>query len=199
MKKLAIYFLTVAIIALSACDSQGNKGENENQNKSSYVALDKMNIDNLEKEIKKREAALNKDENSMDRYKAADLMEAYATYGERFPNYENAADRLFKAGEIAMGLGHKVQAIKYFEKVYNEYSDYEKRPYALFMKAFVLENQAMQYDQAKEVYEQFIAEFPNHDMADDAEYSIKNLGKSPEELIREFEIKDSINQAQKAV
>lgn len=195
MKKLTIYFLSIGLMALSACGSQGNEGEN---GESSYVALEKMNIENLETEIKKREAALNKDTNTMDRDKAAELMEAYATYGERFSNYENAADRMFKAGELAMGLGHKAQAIKYFEKVYNEYVDYEKRPYALFMKAFVLENQAMKYDQAKEVYEKFIAEFPNHDMADDAEYSIKNMGKSPEELIREFEIQDSIKQAQKA-
>lgn len=196
MKRLTIYFLSFALITLSSCGSQENKDKNEGE--SSYVALDKLNIENLEKEIKKREAALNSDTNTMDRYKAADLMEAYAVYGERFPNYEHAADRMFKAGELAMGLGHKVQAIKYFEKVYNEYRDYEKRPYALFMKAFVLENQARQYDQAKEVYEQFITEFPNHDMADDAEYSIKNIGKSPEELIREFEIKDSIKQAQKS-
>lgn len=195
MKKLTIYFLSIALMALSACGSQGNEGKN---GESSYVALEKMNIESLDNEIKKREAVLNKDTNAMDRNKTAKLMEAYAVYAERFPNYENAADRMFKAGELAMGLGHKVQAIKYFEKVYNEYKDYEKRPYALFMKAFVLENQAMQYDQAKEVYEQFIAEFPNHDMADDAEYSIKNMGKSPEELIREFEIKDSIKQSQKS-
>jgi len=197
MKKLTIYFLSVALIGLSACGSQGKEGENEE--KSSYVALEKMNIDNLEKEVKKREVALNKDSMTMDRYKAAELMEAYAVYAEQFPNYENAADRMFKAGELAMGLGHKVQAIKYFEKVYNEYPKYEKRPYALFMKAFVLENQAMQYDQAKEIYEQFIAEFPNHDMADDAEYSIKNMGKSPEELIREFEVQDSLKKAKEAV
>lgn len=196
MKNIAIYLLSFSLLSLMACDSQKNEAE-ENE-KSSYVALEKMNIENLEKEVKKREAALNKDTTKMDRYKASELMQAYAVYGERFPNYENAADRLFKAGELAMGLGHKVEAIKYFEKVYNEYVDYEKRPYALFMKAFVLENQAMKYEQAKEVYEQFIAEFPDHDMADDAAYSIKNMGKSPEELIREFEIQDSLKNAKEA-
>ena len=196
MKKIAIYFLSISVLVLSACG--GQESQDAEGKSTSYVPVDKMNIKNLEKEIEKREKALNMDDKSMDKYKARDLMEAYAAYGERFPNYENAADRMFKAGELAMGLGHKVQAIKYFEKVYNEYVDYEKRPYALFMKAFVLENQAMQYDEAKKTYEQFIAEFPTHEMVDDAEYSIKNMGKSPEELIREFEIQDSLKRAKEA-
>ena len=58
----------------------------------------------------------------------------------------------------------------------------EKKP-----KAFVLENQINDYDQAKNTYEVFIEEYPDHPMRDDAEYSIKNMGKSPEELIKEFE------------
>lgn len=40
-------------------------------------------------------------------------------------------------------------------------------------------------------------EFPNHEMADDARASIDNLGKSPEEIIRGFEIKDSLAQLEK--
>lgn len=68
----------------------------------------------------------------------------------------------------------------------------------MFLKAFVLENQAQKYDQAKEVYEEFILLYPGHVMADDARYSIENMGKTPEELIEEFERQDSIRQAQEA-
>tara|TARA_B100000965_G_C19497456_1_gene715882 strand:+ start:46 stop:627 length:582 start_codon:yes stop_codon:yes gene_type:complete len=191
--KTRVFFIALLSIAVMACNSttKENNGEAENN----FVPLEKMNIKNLEAEIEKREKALSEDAENVNSQKAAQLMEAYAVYAERFSNYDKAGERMFKAGELAMGLGHKVKAIKYFDVVYFDHKDYEKRPYALFMKAFVLENQAAQYDQAKEVYEQFIREFPTHPMADDAKYSIKNLGKSPEELIKEFEKQDSIKQA----
>jgi outer membrane protein assembly factor BamD (BamD/ComL family) len=187
---LSIFFLT---FLFAACDNQPKEGK---ENEEAYVALDKMNIDNLGAEIAKREKALNNDSTAMDLRKAAALMEAYAVYAERFPNRASSAERLFKAGELAMSIKQTVQAIKYLDKVYREYPEFEKRPYAKFLKAFVLENQAQDFEQAKEVYQEFINEYPGHPMADDAEYSIRNMGKSPEELIREFERQDSIRQAQ---
>lgn len=183
------------IAALSfAC---GNQEEKSNDSEA-YVAIDKMNIESLEEEIVKRENALRADTSGVDPQKAAGLMEAYAVYAERFSNRANSAERLFKAAELAMSLNHAVQSIKYFDKVYNEYEDYEKRPYALFLKAFVLENQAKEYDQARVVYQEFLELYPKHEMADDAEYSVRNMGKSPEELIREFERQDSIRKAQES-
>jgi len=187
---LSMLFLSVLVVA---CNSTSKE---ETSEESTYVALDKLNIENLEKEISKREKAVNEDSTGVDGQNAAELMEAYGVFAERFPNRANSADRLFMAGELAMSLNHTTESIKYFEKVYNNYQDYEKRPYALFLKAFVLENQAKQYDLAKEIYQEFIELYPNHPMADDAQYSVLNMGKSPEELIREFERKDSIRAAQ---
>jgi hypothetical protein len=43
---------------------------------------------------------------------------------------------------------------------------------------------------AKETYEDFLKKFPDDkDYADDATMALKNLGKSPEDLIKEFEKK----------
>lgn len=184
----------ILVAFIAAC---GNSTNNDSSTEPKpFISLNQMNIESLDAEIKKREAKLNEDPNSMDKRAAADLMDAYATYAVRFSNRDNSADRLFKAGEIAMGLNHTTTALKYLAKVYEEYPDYTKRPYALFLQAFVLENQAQDYDQAKSLYEKFISEYPTHPMADDATYSIQNMGKSPEELIREFEIRDSIKKAQ---
>lgn len=195
MKQLTFIFSLLMLATTFSCSSPTKK---EGEDDTSAKSIKNMSIDNLNKEIKKREEALNSDTTNMDKRKAAILMEAYATYAERFPNYEEAADRLFKAGELAMGLNHSVEAIKYFDEVYNKFDQYEKRPYALFMKAFVLENQVHQYDQAEEIYKEFIQLYPNHEMADDAQYSIDNMGKSPEELIKQFERKDSLEKAKKA-
>ncbi len=195
MKIRTLFILGLSLVFASC---QNNNGENQDTNEEAYLSIKKMNIDELSAEIKKREKALNEDTITSDGSLAAELKEVYVVYANRFSNHENAADYLFKAGELSMGLNHTSDALKYFEKVYKEFPDYDKRPYALFLRAFVLENQVQEYSQAAVLYEMFIEKFPNHAMADDAEYSLKNLGKSPEELIREFEIQDSIRAAQEA-
>ena len=185
-------FTAIALIAtlVIACGSKGGDATTTEE-----VVLESLNHDNLLVEIEKREKALSQDSVKTDRQKAEDLLEAYMVFQERFSNDDKSAEYLFKAGEIAMGINLTAISIKCLDKVYNDYKSYEKRPYALFLKAFVQENQANNYEEAKANYELFIQEYPEHEMTDDAEYSIKNMGKTPEELIREFEIQDSIRAA----
>lgn len=190
------FFILALSLFVVACGNKDNAGENSTE-ESAYVDLKKLDVDALDAEIKKRSKAVEMDTlGSKDL--AVALLEAYEVYGEKFPNYTNAAEYTFRAGEIAMNLNHTAQSIKLFTKVYDEYKDYEKRPYALFMKAFVLENQAMNFPEAEIHYKKFVKDYPDHPMADDAEYSLKNLGKTPEELIREFERQDSIRKAEEA-
>lgn len=198
MKTIKLSVLTMLVVFFAACgNNQPEQAEKVEDSNSSYIALDKLDVDALDAEIIKRREAIEND-TVADKYKSAALLEAYEMYGTNFPNHSKAADYLFRAGELAMNLNHTAQSIKLFSKVYSDYKDYDKRPYALFMRAFVLENQAYNYTEAQLYYKEFLEKFPDHPMADDAEYSLKNLGKSPEQLIREFEIQDSINAAQKA-
>lgn len=56
------------------------------------------------------------------------------------------------------------------------------------MIGFVYENDLNDLENAKQTYEAFLQKYPNDpDFADDAQMALKNLGKSPEELIKEFE------------
>ncbi len=57
----------------------------------------------------------------------------------------------------------------------------------MFLKGYVYENDLRDLETAKKIYEEFLVKYPDDEFADDAEISIKNLGKSPEELIKEFE------------
>jgi TolA-binding protein len=59
----------------------------------------------------------------------------------------------------------------------------------MFLKAFVYEDQLHDLNKAKKYYEEFLEKYPDSDFADDARISLQNLGKSPEELIKEFEEK----------
>lgn len=125
----------------------------------------------------------------MDFAKAKDMISLYSDFVKKYPDDKNAEDYLFKAGEVSMGAMQSNVAIKYFEQYYEKYPKAEKAPYSLFMQGFIYETQVKNIEKAKWCYEKFIRDFPTHKLAEDAKYSIANLGKSEEELIREFEAK----------
>jgi TolA-binding protein len=66
-------------------------------------------------------------------------------------------------------------------------------PAALFLSGFIYENDLGDLEKAKAAYEDFIKRYPTDtSYLDDVQVSLKNLGKSAEELIREFEKKGKL-------
>ena len=86
-----------------------------------------------------------------------------------------------------MNTGRATQAINIYSRIVEQYPDYSKAPEALFLQGYVYENNLGRLDKAKAIYEEFLAKYPDNDFADDAEVSLKYLGKTPEELIEIFQ------------
>ena len=144
----------------------------------------------LQSEIKSLEDSLFSDATKMiDKEMANDLIGKYVEFADNFPDDQEAAPTLFKAGDMAMNLNMAQKAIDIFDRILNDYPDYEKAPQSLFLKGYVYENDFRDLETAKMIYEEFLVKYPDDDFADDAAISIRNLGKSPEELIKEFEEK----------
>ena len=55
--------------------------------------------------------------------------------------------------------------------------------------AFCYENDLRQKDKAKTLYESFLTKYPNHELAKSVQFSLDNIDKSPEQIIKEFEAK----------
>ena len=80
------------------------------------------------------------------------------------------------------------KALELYQKVANGLPQHPKAPTALFMSGFVYENDLNDLNNAKAVYESFLQKYPNDpDFTDDAQNALKMLGKSPEEIIKQFE------------
>lgn len=118
------------------------------------------------------------------------LQKEFSAFAEAFPKDSLSVGYLSKAGEIAGILHQYDQAIAIFDKIQKNYPDSKAAASAMFMKAFTLDNELKKLDEAKAAYEAFIQKYPNDAFTDDAQYLLKNLGKSPEELIKEFEAKE---------
>lgn len=146
----------------------------------------KAKINSLEKKIASESFKL--DETGVKT--ANELISAYLDYAEKFKDNPEAPEYLYKAADISLNINKSKEALDLYNKIIYQYPDFKKAPECLFLVAYIYENNFQNYGKAKEIYELFIARYPNHEFADDAAISIENMGKSPEELIRMFEEKN---------
>ncbi|MGE4289323.1 MAG: tol-pal system YbgF family protein [Salinivirgaceae bacterium] len=154
------------------------------------VSCNSNSREKLLKQIQRAEAEMN-EANAFNQQKGKELIDAYAVFAETYPDDSLSAAFLFRAGELSMNLQQSEQAIAYFNKVRAAYPSFYKAPECLFLKAFVFENQLNNLKDAEIYYKEFIANYPNHALTDDAVASLEYLGKSPEELVRMFQEKNA--------
>lgn len=136
-------------------------------------------INSLEKELFS--------ESNPNRDKGIQLIDSYVNFSNQYPKDTLSALFLFKAAEIAMNLQLGNQSINYYDRIISDFPTFYKTAECIFLKAFIYENQLGDLKNAEKYYSQFIQEYPNHPLANDAKASIKYLGKSPEELVKMFQ------------
>ncbi len=170
MRKIRL-FLMAAVVMLIAVSCGTKKNDQSNKIKS------------LEDQVYSENYVFDKDGMA----KANDLLNAYISYADSNKDKPEAPGYLFKAADLAMNLNQADKALELYNRIYYEYPDYEKAPECLFLMGYVYENYLQNFGKAKEIYEEFIKKYPDNEFTDDAKVSIDNLGKSPEELIKQFE------------
>lgn len=170
-------FVTVSI--LIAC-----KGETKNIEIADSKESIEHQIDSLENLLFSLEAG-----SLASNQAAAKVVKLYNQLATEYPDDPKAPELLFKAGEVSMGINMDFDALGYFQRIERDYPNFDKAPHALFLQAFIWDNKLNDDSKAEFLYKQFLEKYPNHEMAKDAQFSIDNLGKSDEELIKEFEKK----------
>jgi len=123
----------------------------------------------------------------VNRLKAQEMIQAYENFVNAYPEDSLSAEYLFKSSEIAMSLQMSGRAVEGFQRILDNYPDFDKYASCIFLQAFIYENQMQQYDTAKQLYQEFLNKYPSHDLAEDAMVSIQNMGNSLEELIKSWE------------
>lgn len=178
MKKIGLI-----ILAIGLAYGCGSKEENK------AAEVKPKTKEELNAEIAMFEKKLYSDTaNAFDKSSAYAVVKAYTEYADTYPDDARTPEYLFKAGEVSMGLNESIEAINLFKRL-ESYPSYEKAPYGLFLQAFVYDNHLNDDKRAEEIYKRFIEKYPQHPLTKDAQYSLENLGKSDEELIKEFEEK----------
>jgi len=123
-------------------------------------------------------------------FRKADLyIQQSELYSILLPDEALTPTLLYRAGEIARSARNYEKALELYGKLYAQYPEFEKAPQALFMQAFILDNDLKRFDEAGQLYQQFIDQHPDDDFASSAQVLLENLGKDEEEIIRNLNTK----------
>jgi tetratricopeptide (TPR) repeat protein len=116
-----------------------------------------------------------------------ELVTAYESFAKG--NHEDPASLgyLYKAAELyETNLGEPTKAIGIFDEIIDNHAEHERAADALFKKGYIYNNTFGDTARARVAYQNFISKYPDHPMHKDAVFEIKNLGKSPEEILNEI-------------
>ena len=188
-KNLKMKYFFYALVALFLFSCQETSTTSQPKEKSSIEKSENPK-QKLIDEVKVLEKKLmSSKDKELDKPTAYELIAKSEAWVNQYPDHPQTPDVAFKAADVARGLGDFGLAIKLWEKVYQKYPDYKKAPEALFLMAFTYENDVNQPKIAKKYFEKFITLHPKHELVPQVKTVLKNIGKSPEELIKSFQNK----------
>ncbi len=182
MKKINTILVAFLLIFFNSCSNDGDVSEQLKTAVSDPKIRLIKQIDQLEKDMHKSV--------QIDKVTAGIALHAYSEYYKNYPQDSITPDYLFKAGEIATAIQQYPQALGYYQIIVEKYPAYQLVQESLFLQASLLDNFLDQDGKAKIVYEQLIQKFPKSAYCNDAKAAISNLGKTDEQLIKEFKKKN---------
>ncbi|MFT4968374.1 MAG: tetratricopeptide (TPR) repeat protein [Chitinophagales bacterium] len=110
----------------------------------------------------------------------------YDSYIDQFPDAEETYTYMeLKAKYLSANNKHE-EALLAYDELIAKYPEDLRSADALFMQAFIIENYIIDKVKAKEKYSDFLKYYPSHELADDAQFSIDNLGMSDEALLEKL-------------
>ena len=123
----------------------------------------------------------------LDTNSVSELISAYQNFASKYVKDSLSPEYLYRAAGLANGFNRGTQAIELYETIIHTYPGYKRLPECYFMEAFAYENVQGNISKASEYYNKFLEKFPEHQLADDVRAALKFLGKSPDEIVREFD------------
>jgi len=126
-----------------------------------------------------------------DNKKPKEVSVLYKEYAVKYPEDSVSVKYLFKAAQVEVGLGESLVAIHTLDTLINRYPNAEIIPNVLQFKAFIYDDRLDRVNKAAAALDIIIEKYPDCDIIDNVKAYKETLGKSPEEIILEMELKDN--------
>lgn len=183
MKKLL--YLLPCLALIFSCSSDNNtqtqvvtQSEKKELPRDEYVA----EINKLEKAMFESEAVVPEI--------ADKAIKAYSDYALLFPDDTITPHYIFKAAEVATANKLYDKAIIYYENIEKQYPKFVHLAAAVYMQAYIFDYLLNDDKRAEVVYQRVINNYPATVYATNAKEAILLLGKTDEEIIKEFKKKN---------
>lgn len=139
-------------------------------------------IDKLETEL--RESSK---KNIADTAKVKLLLGDYRAFAKNFPTDSGTPGYMMKAAKFYDFISLPDSAIYYYSEVYAKFPSYPKANLALFSEAYIYANEKQNLPKAAGLYHEYLQKYPNTNLAKSVTLELNNLGKSPDQIMRELE------------
>lgn len=127
------------------------------------------------------------DKLGVNRKSAQSYVDACEAYALAYPGTKEAPEFLYKGTEVSRTLRTFTKSLSMYDWIIDQYPQYEKAPTAMFLKGFIIENELNNEELAKEVYSTFLKQYPDHQLKDDVQFLLDNIGKTDEEIMEMIE------------
>lgn len=132
------------------------------------------------------ETMLDEKTGSWDRLKVRDFISLSRIQAGIVKNDDDVQKSLFNAANMSVATKNYDQALAIYDYVLTHSDDFSKAPTALFLKGFTYDEHLKDFDEAKKHYTAFLEKYPEDGYAESVKASLKNLGKTAEEIIESF-------------
>ena len=112
----------------------------------------------------------------------------FKTFLSSHAQHPKAPEVLKKLAGLAQQQGQMQEAIDYYGRILDEYSDSGHGDEAQFMIAFIYEEYIRDIERARLAYQRVIDRYPDSELAVSARHLLPNVGRNPEEWV-EFQDK----------
>ncbi len=179
-KRLLALSCGLLTIGFYSCSSGGSNGTAAN---SDTLRQSDLNA------IKAIEAKL-KTTMTPDPYVYNQAVSAYLKFANSFPNDTMAPMCLFDAANISMSLNQYQRAVNLYDSVNVKYPTFKRAADCIFIRGFIYDDKLKDTAKARTMYQMVIDKYPHDSLAIQARAALSILGKSYDEIIKQFEEKN---------
>jgi len=189
--KLWIYFAMIALIFATSCFRESNNKLLQKKGELQATVLQLLQqIDSL---------------GNLGEYNLAitkDYIAKVEEFGNTYPEDPMSVELLYKAGLLSMRISqaqafenpedtklYAQRALTIFDDIQKVYPDFNGVKNCIFYKGVIYDDILHDYENAELFYRAFIARYPTDTLAINLESYLQHLGKTPEEIMAEFERK----------
>ncbi len=181
MRTKRIVAIGFSILAISFYACNGDKDNKGAAGMSRQTCIDSMNaIDSKLKNI-----------TTPDPVSYGKAITAWTNFATNFPNDTLAPVCLFRAASFASSLNQYQRALSLYDTIAKKYPNFYKAAECAFSHGNIYEDKMKDTAKARVYYQLVLDKYPKDQWAMQARFALKNLGKTPDEIINSFPSKDS--------